>query len=191
MIRFTLPLVVIILLIATFTFGGNPQVPLSPGKTMNSPVELKSKTPLKASKAAMKMMNSFRVKQVSFQKITINNQVHLAAAVVFNKNIDAGSVKQNLNIRLLKKNPSNFWVDASTQNNTVQIRPNFITWVSGAPLDETGIYKMHLRGTIKSTDGLYLDCNGDGQGEGGSLPPYESQTYQAVPAIIQGLEDLK
>ena len=39
---------------------------------------------------------------------------------------------------------------------------------------------MHLRGTIKSTDGVFLDCNGDGVGEGGKLPAYESQPYQAT-----------
>jgi hypothetical protein len=54
-------------------------------------------------------------------KISINNQTHVAAAVVFDKNIDAASEKQILNIRLFKKAPDNFWVDASTQNNTVKI----------------------------------------------------------------------
>ena len=164
---------------------------LSPGRTMVKPIEPKSTKAVKAAKTAKTMINAFRVKQVTFQKVFINNQTHIAVAVIFNKNIDAVTVKQNLNVRLLKKTPNNFWVDASTQNNTVRIRPNFITWVCGAPLEETGIYKMHLRGTIKSTDGEYLDCNGDGKGEGGNLPPYESQTYQAVVSIIQEIEDLR
>lgn len=190
--RSKLLLVTIILAITTSVFGGNPQLQLSPEeRTMiksSEPTAIKS---VKTRKAVVTVMNAFRVKQVTFQKISINNQTHIAAAVVFNKNIDAATVKQNLNIRLLKKTPNNFWVDASTQNNTVQIRPNFITWVCGAPLEETGIYKMHLRGTIKSTDGEYLDCNGDGKGEGGNLPAYESQTYQAVVSIIQEIEDLR
>lgn len=38
---------------------------------------------------------------------------------------------------------------------------------------------MYLRGTLKSADGVYLDCNGDGKGEGGYLPAYESQLYYA------------
>ena len=121
----------------------------------------------------------FRVKNVTFKEMTINNQKRLVAAVIFNRNVNAATVKPNINIRLLRKNENNFWVDASTQNNKVNIRPNFVTWVSGAPL-EPGFYIMHLRGTIKSTDGIYLDCNGDGKGEGGSLPAYESKMYQVA-----------
>ncbi len=49
---------------------------------------------------------------------------------------------------------------------------------------------MHLRGTIKSADGVFLDCNGDGKGEGGSLPAYESQLYQ-LEIPIQMLDDLE
>lgn len=131
----------------------------------------------------------FRVKSVQFHTISVNNQSHLVAAVVFNNNIDASTVQQNLNIRLLKKNESHNWVDLSTQNNTVQIRPNFITWVSGAPL-ENGYYVMHLRGTIKSSDGLFLDCNGDGVGEGGALPPYESKIHQVSGIRILNETDL-
>ena len=133
----------------------------------------------KTMKGAKVVPEAFRVQKVSFQQVILNNRPHLAAAVVFNRNVAAASVKENLNIRLLRKNENHFWVDASTQNNTVRIRPNFITWVSGAPL-ETGVYRMHLRGTIKSADGVFLDCNGDGVGEGGNLPAYESQLYQAT-----------
>lgn len=121
----------------------------------------------------------FRVKNVTFKEMTIGNQKRLVVAVIFNRNVNASTVKPNNNIRLLRKNENHFWVDASTQNNKVNIRPNFVTWVSGAPL-EPGIYIMHLRGTIKSADGIYLDCNGDGKGEGGSLPAYESKMYQVA-----------
>ncbi len=164
-----------LLVLSTPAFGGDP-MPLEPRKAVIKPKVHKA---VKA-KEAMTIMNAFRVKQVKFNTISMNNQTHLVAAVIFNKNINAATVQQNTNIRLLKKNQNNFWVDASTQNNTVQIRPNFITWVCGAPIEPNGIYKMHLRGTIKSTDGQYLDCNGDGKGEGGYLPAYESQTYRAL-----------
>jgi hypothetical protein len=120
----------------------------------------------------------FQVNQVMFNEVHMNNKTYLAVGVIFNRNIDATSVRQNYNIRLLKKNKSNLWVDASTQNNTVRINLNSISWLSGAPL-ETGDYRLHLRGTLKSTDGIYLDCNGDGKGEGGNLPAYESQIYHA------------
>lgn len=137
----------------------------------------------------------FRVKNVNFKEMTINNQKRLVVAVIFNRNVNASTVKPNINIRLLRKNENHFWVDASTQNNKVNIRPNFVTWVSGAPL-EPGIYIMHLRGTIKSADGIYLDCNGDGKGEGGSLPAYQSKMYQVaaerlIPLDKEQLEDLK
>lgn len=137
----------------------------------------------------------FRVKNVTFKEITVGNQKRLVVAVIFNRNVNASTVKPNINIRLLTKNENHFWVDASTQNNKVNIRPNFVTWVSGAPL-EPGIYIMHLRGTIKSADGIYLDCNGDGKGEGGSLPAYESKMYQVVaehltPLDKDQMEDLK
>ena len=137
----------------------------------------------------------FRVKSVTFKEMTINNQKRLVAAVVFNRNVNAVTVHPNNNIRLLKKNENHFWVDVTTQNNKVNVRPNFVTWVSGAPL-EPGIYIMHLRGTIKSADGIYLDCNGDGKGEGGSLPAYQSQMYQVaadqlIPLDREQLEDLK
>jgi hypothetical protein len=166
-----------ILALVAPAFGGDP-MPLKPGKAVIKPKVHKA-TPRK-----MTVSNAFKVKQVRFERIVINNQEHLAVAVIFNKNIDAATVMTNSNIRLLKQNASNFWVDASTQNNTVNIRPNFITWVCGAPLEAGGLYKMHLRGTIKSTDGVSLDCNGDGKGEGGQWPPYESQTYRA-PGILQ------
>jgi hypothetical protein len=174
----TILLVCTVLVIAVPVFGGNPQLPVSPGRAIKKPALPKSV------KDIMTVLNAFRVKEVNFNKVTIDNQIHVVAAVIFNKNIDAATVKQNDNIRLLKKTPDNFWVDASTQNNIVRVRPNFITWVCGAPLKEAGTYKMHLRGTIKSTDGEYLDCNGDGKGEGGNLPAYESQTYQPVESVI-------
>ncbi|MCP3875989.1 MAG: hypothetical protein GY699_22925 [Desulfobacteraceae bacterium] len=128
-------------------------------------------------KGAAALPSSFRVKSTTFKKVNINNDMRLVAAVVFNKNIDASSVIENVNIRLLKKNNNHFWVDVEKHNNIVRIRPNFITWVCGASLSD-GIYVMHLRGTIKSSDGLYLDCDGDGKGEGGNLPAYESALFQ-------------
>ena len=132
--------------------------------------------PLKGAKA---VPQPFRVQSVQFQKVPHDGTARLAVAVFFNKEIDPVTVQQNANIRLLRKNENHFWVDAATQGNVVNVRPNIITWLSGAPL-ESGVYIMHLRGTIKSRDGLYLDCNGDGQGEGGNLPAYESQMYNAV-----------
>ena len=39
-----------------------------------------------------------------------------------------------------------------------------------------------------SADGVYLDCNGDGKGEGGYLPAYESQLYYAVIHNLQEIE---
>lgn len=156
--------------------------------------DVKQFTP-KSVKGAKIKPGPFRVKNVNFKEMTINNQKRLVAAVIFNRNVNASTVKPNINIRLLRKNEKHFWVDASTQNNKVNIRPNFVTWVSGAPL-EPGIYIMHLRGTIKSTDGIYLDCNGDGKGEGGSLPAYQSKMYQVAaerltPLDKEQLEDLK
>jgi hypothetical protein len=179
------PTIAIILLTCFFlsmgapAFGGEP-MPLEPRKAV---IKTNAHKAEKA-KEAMAVMNAFRVTQVKFSTISMNNQTHLVAGVIFNKTINAGTVQQNNNIRLLRKNQNNFWVDASTQNNTVQIRPNFITWVCGAPIEPNGVYKMHLRGTIKSTDGQYLDCNGDGKGEGGNLPAFESQTYSA-PGMLQ------
>lgn len=149
----------------------------------------------KSIKGAKAVPGPFRVKNVTFKEVALNNKKHLVAAVVFNRNVDATTVQQNGNIRLIRKNENHFWVDASTQNNTVRIRPYFITWVCGAEL-EPGYYKMLLRGTIKSADGVYLDCNGDGRGEGGNLPAYESQLYQAVvsnmiPIDPEDIEDLR
>ncbi|MGD9366506.1 MAG: hypothetical protein PVH87_12460 [Desulfobacteraceae bacterium] len=151
--------------------------------------------PSKSVKGAKIKPGPFRVKNVTFKEMTINNQKRLVVAVIFNRNVNASTVKPNINIRLLRKNEQHFWVDASTQNNKVNIRPNFVTWVSGAPL-EPGIYIMHLRGTIKSADGIYLDCNGDGKGEGGSLPAYESKMYQVaaerlIPFDKEQMEELK
>ncbi len=119
----------------------------------------------------------FKVQSVTFKPMAYQGGTHLVAAVVFNRNLDKSSVRVNNNIRLLKKDDQHFWRDASTQNNIIRIRPNFITWICGKPLDDK-VYVMHLRGTIKSADGVYLDCNGDGKGEGGNLPAYESSLYQ-------------
>jgi hypothetical protein len=141
----------------------------------------------KSIKGVKAVPGPYRVKQVIFQEMAVNNKTYLAAGVIFSRNLDPATVKQNVNIRLLRKNENNFWVDASTQNNTVRINPNSITWLCGAPL-ATGYYRMHLRGTIKSADGVYLDCNGDGKGEGGNLPAYESQLYHAVVQTIPEIQ---
>lgn len=143
--------------------------------------------PLKAAKA---VPQPFRVQSVQFQKVPHNGTTRLAVAVFFNKEIDPATVQQNVNIRLLRKNKNHFWIDAATQNNAVNVRPNLITWLSGATL-ESGVYIMHLRGTIKSRDGLYLDCNGDGQGEAGNLPAYESQMYNAVVQTLIPMESVR
>jgi hypothetical protein len=139
----------------------------------------------------MTLSNAFRIKEVKFEKVIINNQEYLAAAVIFNKEIDATTVQQNTNIRLLKQDSNNFWVDASTQNNNVNVRPKFITWLSGTPIEAGAKYKMHLRGTIHSSDGISLDCDGDGNGEGGQLPAYESQIYLAPGRMLEGIEDIR
>lgn len=38
---------------------------------------------------------------------------------------------------------------------------------------------------MKSADGVFLDCNGDGIGERGNLPAYESQIFQASTIQLQ------
>lgn len=173
----------LVLAVSAAAFAGDP-VKVEPRKAVVKPnVQRAAKI-----KGPMKL-KAFSVKEVTFKPILLNNQTHLAAAVIFNRNIDPASVRQGNNIRLLTKNNNNFWVDASTQNNIVRVRPNHITWVCGLPLNPNRAYKMHLRGTIKSRDGQYLDCNGDGKGEGGSLPAYESQTYQAFIRDLEDLED--
>jgi hypothetical protein len=148
----------------------------------------KDNVKINAVKGATVVTQPFRVQSVQFQQVQHAGQTRLAVAVVFNKEIDPTSVQQNQNIRLLRKNDQHFWVDAATQGNVVNVRPTFITWLSGAQL-ETGVYIMHLRGTLKSKDGLYLDCNGDGQGEGGYLPAYESQMYNAVVQTLETIEN--
>ena len=171
-------MIALFLIFGMICLGLAEQSPQAP-----SSIKVKSKS----LKDARPVPGPFKVQYVKFETIAINNQTHLAAAVVFNRDIDPSSVQQNGNVRLLKQDPSLFWVDASTQNNTVNIRPNFITWVCGAPLD-SGLYRMHLRGTIKSADGVFLDCNGDGIGEGGNLPAYESQIFQASTIQLQEKE---
>jgi len=141
-----------------------------------------------------KASDPFQVSSVQFATVTnpATNQTHLAAGVIFNKNINAATVRENNNIRLLKQDEeTTFWHDVATQNNVLKIGPNYITWLSGAQL-ANGKYKMHLRGTIESENGTSLDCDGDGVGEGGALPAHDSQIYQVngVLQSIQGLEDV-
>ena len=150
----------------------------------------KDSTQIKPLKGAKAVPQPFRIQNVQFQKVQHNGTTRLAVAVFFNKEIDLATVQQNVNIRLLRKNENHFWVDAATQGNVVNVRPNIITWLSGATL-ENGVYIMHLRGTIKSRDGLYLDCNGDGRGEGGNLPAYESQMYNAVVQTLIPIETIR
>ena len=135
----------------------------------------------------VKGYDSFQVNSVQFAKVIDpgTNQTHIAAAVVFNQNIDAATVQENINIRLLKQNEeTTFWSDVSTQNNVLRIGPNFISWLSGAQI-ANGNYKMHLRGTVESESGDSLDCDGDGVGEGGALPAYDSQIYQVNEGLIE------
>ncbi|MCK5099256.1 MAG: hypothetical protein KAR45_14195 [Desulfobacteraceae bacterium] len=171
----TLKLLLIILCIvlglSAFAFSKSKSRAESPQNTVKSNTVVPRLT-----KGAKVVPGVFRVKSVTFKTILLNGKKHLVTAIVFNKNIDASTVRENVNIRMLRKNEQHFWLDASTQNNIVHVRPNFITWVCGKPL-EHGVYVMHLRGTIKSADGVFLDCNGDGKGEGGNLPAYESKLY--------------
>jgi hypothetical protein len=150
----------------------------------------KDNAKIKSIKGARTAPQPFRVQRVQFQKVQHDGTTRLAVGVIFNKEIDPATVQENVNIRLLRKNEQHFWVDASTQGNVVNVRPTFITWLSGTQL-ETGVYIMHLRGTIKSRDGLYLDCNGDGRGEGGNLPAYESQMYNAVVGLLEEIENAR
>ncbi len=132
-----------------------------------------------STKGATATPRPFQVSAVTFRAVEIDGQTRLAAAVVFNQAVDPASVDENVNIRLLRKDAGHRWVDASRHGNALRIGPDFITWVSGARL-ETGDYIMHLRGTLRSVSGLSLDCDGDGKGEGGYLPAYESSMYRAV-----------
>ena len=164
------------------------QIPTAFGESSprQNPARVNQNIP-KSTKGAVAVPGPFRVKQVIFREVTVDNKTYLAAGVIFSRNIDAATVQPNVNIRLLQKNENNFWVDASTQDNTVRINPSSIAWLCGAPL-ETGYYRMHLRGTVKSADGVYLDCDGDGKGEGGKLPAYESQLYHAVVQSIPEIQ---
>lgn len=151
------------------------------GVEMQKPVipeNMKGITKIKTGKALGARDVPVRVARVEFREVDLNGEKHLAAGVVFTKEIDSSTVQQNSNIRLLRQE-NGFWVDAATQGNVVRIMQNSISWLSGASL-QSGAYRMHLRGTIKDIDGLYLDCNNDGVGEGGKLPAYDSVVYTAV-----------
>lgn len=176
------------ILLACFILGQSPSAfgESTPRSESSKAVRATQNIP-KSTKGIKAVPGPFRVKQVIFREMAVNNKTYLAAGVIFSRNLDPATVKQNVNIRLLRKNENNFWVDASTQNNTVRINPSSIAWLCGAPL-ESGYYVMHLRGTIKSADGVYLDCNGDGKGEGGNLPAYESQIYHAVIKTLPEIE---
>jgi len=143
----------------------------------NIPSNIQEISKIKTGKALEANDVPVRVQSVQFDEVSWNGTHHLAVGVIFTKEIDPASVQQNLNIRLLKEE-NGFWVDVSTQGNVVRIMQKHISWLSGAPL-ETGSYRIHLRGTIKDKNGLYLDCNNDGIGEGGNLPAYDSQIYSA------------
>ncbi|MCP3898650.1 MAG: hypothetical protein GY707_02825 [Desulfobacteraceae bacterium] len=152
-------------------------------RSTNSNKNVKANTIKPEIKKGLKVTpGPFRVQNVTFKLVPLNGKHYLAAAVIFNKNVDKSSFRENNNIRLLRKDAQHFWRDASTQNNKVRIGSNFVTWVSGKPIDNE-VYVMHLRGTIKSADGVFLDCNGDGVGEGGNLPAYESKLYQLTIPI--------
>lgn len=148
------------------------------------PDRIRQISPIKTGKALEAKDVPVRVKDVQFTEVEYNGETHLAAGVVFTKSIEAATVQPNVNIRLLKEQ-NGFWVDVSTQNNVVRIMPKHISWLSGAPL-ESGSYRMHLRGTIRDTDGLYLDCNNDGVGERGNLPAYDSPIHSVE---IRNLEE--
>lgn len=148
------------------------------------PDRVRQLSPIKTGKALEARDVPVRVKDVQFTQVEYNGETHLAAGVVFTKPIEAATVQPNVNIRLLKEQ-NGYWVDVSTQDNVVRIMPKHISWLSGAVL-ESGSYRMHLRGTIRDTDGLYLDCNNDGVGERGNLPAYDSPIHTVE---IRNLEE--
>ena len=63
-----------------------------------------------AIKGAQVVPGPFVVQSVQFSTIVVNNRTHLVAAVMFNRNVDASSIQENVNIRLLKQKENNFWV---------------------------------------------------------------------------------
>ncbi len=130
---------------------------------------------------------SFRVKKVTFKEVVGNGSKYLAAAVEFNQKVKADSIAKGVNHRVLRFDNGS-WVDAYPSGNTnIRVLGKFITWASTVPISP-GEYKVHLRGTIKNTNGDFLDCDKDGKGEGGYLPPYESAVYTISGRIIEGID---
>lgn len=126
-----------------------------------------------------------QVKKVHFRKVKVFGKTRVEARVVFTRAIDPSSVTLNNNVRMLRRNEQKFWVDAAKQGNFVDIQPTYIRWTSGAQA-RTGVYIMRLMGTVKAADGTYLDCDGDGRGEGGALPAYESRMFGVVAMGTSG-----
>lgn len=63
-----------------------------------------------------------RGQSVQFGEVQVDGELHLAAGIIFTKEIDAATVNQTQNLRLLREE-NGFWVDVSPQGNVVRIMP--------------------------------------------------------------------
>jgi hypothetical protein len=131
---------------------------------------------LKTMKGAVALKPSFRVMDC---QLIINREGQgigrFQAQITFNADVDPASIAFGTNFRILVRNMDGFWLDAYPQGGDLQVNGRQLIWTSQGHVIE-GTQKLHLRGTIQNLGGDYLDCDGDGQPEGGSLPPYESET---------------
>ncbi|UCG35703.1 MAG: hypothetical protein JSW17_02590 [Candidatus Omnitrophota bacterium] len=152
-------------------------------KTFTGP-RLKSRETLRKPRGTsitktLKIPQSFQVVDSKFRYVTVGNEVHLKVDVTFNKNVDLSSISLGNNFRMLRRNQAGFWVDVHKTHDSIQGFGKKVIWSSNEWAAE-GALKLHLRGTIKSTGGDFLDCNGDGKAEGGYPPPYESSIFYSV-----------
>jgi len=140
------------------------------------------RVPATAAEKIPRRPDSFQVRKVEFRQVQVEGRARLAVLIEFNREVDPGSIRHGVNLRVLRHD-NGFWVDAFPSGSRYEVTDRFIDWVAGAPIDP-GVFKVHLRGTIKDVGGNFLDCNYDGQGEGGNLPAYESETYSGEALLL-------
>jgi hypothetical protein len=161
--------IVVLNLCVVATLMADPQIPESEG------AEQQTKTML-ARKIVLAQEESFQVVNLSIGYVVLDDNLHFKIIVDFNKNIDLSHIHFGNNVRWLVKDVNGNYIDAYPEGGHLQVEGKQLIWTSKSPAIQ-GSQKLLLKGTLKSVDGKYLDCDGDGDGEGGNLPTYESIVY--------------
>lgn len=118
----------------------------------------------------------FRVNNLAYGYVVQGEHLHFKIMIDFNKNIDLSCIQFGSNVRWLVKDMNGFYKDTYPAGGDIEVDGNRLIWTSKEPAI-SGHQKLLLKGTLKSTSGDYLNCEGNCRGAGRDTTVYDSGIY--------------